>query len=125
MAEYLVDTYGAIEYLRNNQYYVKTLKSATSLYVTEFMLSELYYIILRENGEADAEKYFEAFSIYLTRTSESYIKEAMKLRLKLKRQKLDISYSDAIGYQIALSRNIKFLTGDSAFEKLPNVEFIK
>ena len=32
---------------------------------------------------------------------------------------------DAIGYTIAKSHGVKFLTGDKEFEKMANVEFIK
>ena len=51
------------------------------------------------------------------------IKEAALFRLQNK--KLDLSYVDALGYIVAKRHNVLFLTGDDAFEKLPNVEFVK
>jgi len=53
------------------------------------------------------------------------MKEAMKFRLKMKRKMKDLSYVDALGYQIANRMNIPFLTGDMAFEGVSNVEFVK
>ena len=37
----------------------------------------------------------------------------------------NMSYVDALGYAIAMRRKVKFLTGDMAFERLPNVEYAK
>ncbi|MFH0713264.1 MAG: PIN domain-containing protein [Candidatus Micrarchaeota archaeon] len=123
--KYVVDTYAVIEYIKGNKKYLEVLNEATSLHTTEFMLAELYYILLRETTEENADNYFERFAQYLTRTTESELKQAMRLRLKLKKQRFDISYTDAIGYQKALELNASFLTGDPAFENRPNVEFIK
>ncbi len=123
--EFVVDTYAAIEYFRGNENYFEAINRADKLYCTEFMLAELYYYYLKEANEETANKYFETFASFIEPINESEIKEAMKLRLKLKKQKLDISYSDAIGYQVAIDKQAKFLTGDAAFEKLPRVEFIK
>jgi predicted nucleic acid-binding protein len=47
----------------------------------------------------------------------------MKFRLKEKAKRL--SYVDAIGYQLALEKNAKFLTGDKEFKGMKNVEFVK
>ena len=55
---------------------------------------------------------------------EKILKNAMKFRLRLQREKEKISYVDAIGYQYALENNLKFVTSDPAFKKLENAEFI-
>ena len=49
----------------------------------------------------------------------------MVKRKELKNKGLNISYVDAVGYQVARERKIKFLTGDEAFRDLPDVEFVK
>jgi len=36
-----------------------------------------------------------------------------------------LSYVDALGYTIAKAHNLRFLTGDAAFEGIANVEFVK
>ncbi len=123
--EFVVDTYAAIEYIRGNENYFEVINRADKLYCSQFMLAELYYYYLKEGNEETANKYFETFSSFNEQLYETDIKDAMKLRLKLKQRKLDVSYTDSIGYHLALKKKINFLTGDSAFEKLPNVEFIK
>lgn len=125
MDEYVVDTCSAIEYLSGSKKHLAVISSAVKLYVTEFMLAELYFVTQRDAGEEAAEKYFEVFAAFLERTPENSIKEAMKLRHRLKLKGLRTSYADALGYQKALEKNAKFLTGDGAFKNLPNVEFIQ
>ena len=39
--------------------------------------------------------------------------------------KKDISMTDCIGYFLAKSLGIKFLTGDKEFENMKDVEFVK
>ncbi|MBI4210359.1 MAG: hypothetical protein HY544_02525 [Candidatus Diapherotrites archaeon] len=55
--------------------------------------------------------------------NESVIIEANGFRKENKRLKMP--YIDCLGYAIARSRGIKFLTGDNAFKGLENVEFVK
>ena len=40
-------------------------------------------------------------------------------------KKKDLSYIDALGYNMALKNKIPFLTGDKEFKDLPNVIFVK
>jgi hypothetical protein len=49
----------------------------------------------------------------------------MKFRLKMKKKKKALSYVDALGYTIANRMKIRFLTGDIAFEDVPNVEYVR
>lgn len=44
---------------------------------------------------------------------------------KKRNKKWNISYADALGYAIAEQEGICFLTGDKAFERMQNVEFVK
>ena len=55
--------------------------------------------------------------------SDEEIKQANMF--KLLHKKRNISYIDCIGYNIALFRNVKFLTGDKQFADFSNVEFVK
>jgi len=54
--------------------------------------------------------------------SKGLIKAAMNFRLREKKRGL--SYADALGYQMALELNVTFLTSDSAFKGLANVNMI-
>ncbi len=56
---------------------------------------------------------------------DEYVKEAMKMRLRLKAGKTHLSYADALGYQLSKKLGMEFLTGDDAFKHLANVEFVK
>ena len=76
-------------------------------------------------GEKVAEEYFDDTKGYSIEFIDMDMKEAMKFRLKMKRKMKDLSYVDALGYQIANRMNIPFLTGDMAFEGVSNVEFVK
>jgi len=49
----------------------------------------------------------------------------MDLRLKMKRAGCNLSYADALGYSLSRKLRVKFLTGDSAFKGLPNVEYLE
>jgi hypothetical protein len=51
------------------------------------------------------------FSKYERDFGINEIKSGMRLRLRSKKRGLNISYSDGVGYDIALRSNIKFLTG--------------
>lgn len=124
MVEYVVDTCAAIEYLKANKKFVDKINSATKLHTTLHMLTELYFNSLKNNGEGMANRHFEAFARYFDVTTENEIKEAMKLRLEMKKQGAKASYADAISYQKAVEKKCKFLTGDGAFKNFENSEFI-
>jgi len=49
----------------------------------------------------------------------------MKKRLDRTRRKVNLSYADALGYEVAQRMGTKLLTGDEAFKGLENVEFVK
>ena len=51
------------------------------------------------------------------------MKNAMFFRLQNK--SLNLSYVDCIGYVLARSSGLKFLTGDIQFKDMSNVEFVK
>ncbi len=50
--------------------------------------------------------------------------KASRLRLELKKERKNLSLVD-LGYVIALRLGIPFLTGDKAFENMPNVGCVK
>ena len=57
-------------------------------------------------------------------TDEDYI-EASSFRLDQRRLGRNVSLVDTLGYVIANKLGIPFLTGDSAFKDLNNVEYVK
>ncbi|MBI4174112.1 MAG: PIN domain-containing protein [Candidatus Aenigmarchaeota archaeon] len=121
MVNYLFDTYALIEIVKNNPGYLKYLEENVT--TTRFNLVELLYIILAEQGKDAAKKAFEKFKNAVIDIPDEILLKAMEFRLKNKGKGL--SYVDCIGYVAAMENKLKFLTGDDAFEKMENVEFVK
>ncbi len=115
------DTYAIIEVIKGNPKYFKYLDFGVIL--NDFVLSELCYILIKLYDEKTAYAYVDKYSQFILRADTAVIKEAMKLKHDLRKNKL--SMTDCIGYVQAVKLNMKFLTGDKEFEKLPNVEFQK
>lgn len=119
---FFLDTYALYELALGNENYKEYFAGVESI-TTIMNLYELYYTLLRENLKLVAEDFFERFLPICVELEPKLVKEAALFRLQNK--KLDLSYVDALGYIVAKRHNALFLTGDDAFEKLPNVEFVK
>ena len=122
---YFADTYALIEILKGNPNYERY--SQEELITTEFNLLELAYALTRDFGEERALSVLKAVRAYVTLvkpTDEDYVK-ASRLRLELKKERKNLSLVDSLGYVIALRLGIPFLTGDKAFENMPNVGCVK
>lgn len=90
---------------------------------TRMNLMELYYILLTRHGKDTADRYYGPFVDYCVEISDDIIKKAMIFRSMMRKR--DLSYVDCLGYIIAGTKKVKFLTGDKQFKDLPNVEFVK
>jgi len=112
------------EYLRGNKAY-KQYFLGHELTTSILNLIELYYILLKDEDEDEADKSFLAFKQYETDFTDDDIRKAMKFRLLCKAKKENISYADAMGYIMAERLEAAFLTGDDAFEDKRRVEFVK
>ena len=84
---------------------------------------EVYYWILNNFGKEYADRFYDNAKKYCIEITDDIIKSATEFRAKNKSKNL--SYVDCIGYMIARSLNIKFLTGDMQFKNMENVEFVK
>ncbi|MGI0088385.1 MAG: hypothetical protein ACREBI_10600 [Nitrosotalea sp.] len=93
--------------------------------LTNLNLLEIFYRSLEQFGPKAASEILETFSKYLIDFGPEDIEGAMKMRLQLKRKGRDVSYADAVGYFISRKTGIKFLTGDSTFQGLRGVEYLK
>ena len=122
MDTYFFDTYAFFELLEGNPDYDK-YKNAIDIVTTKFNLMELHYGLLNRNGKEKADAtYYELLKL-ITEIDDNIIITANQFKLLLKKRKL--SYVDCLGYSIAITRGIKFLTGDKQFKDLENVEFVK
>lgn len=118
---YFWDSYAVIELIKGNINYVNY--SDYPIKITIFNIVEIYWFVLNEYGEERANKIFDDLKSSILKVNDEILKEAVKFRKGVYKNK-KISYADGIGYIAALKNNMKFLTGDKAFENLDNVEFV-
>lgn len=125
MTRYFLDTYALIEIAEKNHNFEKYTNAAISV-TSDLNLMETKYILIRNYGTVVSEpivSLFEKISIAPTRVD---LLNASDFKLKMKKENnVNVSYIDATGYEIAKRIEAKFVTGDKAFEKLENVEFVK
>jgi predicted nucleic acid-binding protein len=120
---FFYDSYAVLAYLSDNPKYRVFFEENDGI-LTKLNLMEICYRTLEVHGVQAAAQVVKAFAKYATDFGIADIEGAMKLRLKLKKKGLDISYADAMGYYLAKKSNIKFLTGDKYFKGLESVEFV-
>jgi len=120
---YFLDSYAIIEYLKGNTKFTKIIDN-DPIHTSDFQLMEVYYFGIKDVGEEEAEKYYEAFASVKVLIPEKTLKNAMKTRLEFQKKDCNVSYVDAIGYQYAVDNNLKFVTGDLAFKGLKSVEYL-
>lgn len=116
------DNYAFYEIINGNDNY-KKYQNGINIVTTKLNLMELHYGLILSYGKEIADKYYDLFVPFVIEINDEIIKLANEFRFQHKKKKL--SYVDCIGYTLANSRNIKFLTGDKEFEKMYNVEFVK
>ena len=119
---YFSDTYAFFEIFKNNPRY-NPYKKGVAIITTKLNLMELHYGILLAKGRDIADGYYDRYEKYAVSFDSETVKKAN--RLKADNRKKKMSYIDCVGYTLAKLRNVKFLTGDKAFEGLENVEFVK
>ncbi|MBI4415352.1 MAG: hypothetical protein HY557_00025 [Euryarchaeota archaeon] len=86
---------------------------------------ETYWALLRDGiSEEEATRIVESFESLLLDFSFPDIRAALALRLRWHRRGTRISYVDAIGYHLARSHGLRFLTGDPAFRGATGVTFL-
>lgn len=115
------DSYAFYEIIAENEDYKKYSKEI-GIVTTKLNLMELHYGLLLRYGKEQADKYYDFFAKYAVEITDEIIKMANELRVTFKKR--DLSYVDCIGYAIAKTMKIKFLTGDRQFKDLDNVEFV-
>jgi|SRR3989344_569844 len=122
MKAFFFDTYALYEIIEGNLNY-KQYAGKIVMITTRLNLMELHYGLLLKYGKDLSDNYYDELLGFAVGINDEIIKKANLFRANLKRR--DLSYVDCIGYIIAKSKNIKFLTGDKQFSDLDNVEFVK
>ncbi|MFH0870627.1 MAG: PIN domain-containing protein [archaeon] len=119
---YFFDTYALYSIVMGYPDYNK-YSEQVRIATSRMNLIELHYCLLRDFGKEVADIKFEHFKRFIIGISDDVIKNANEFRYRNKKKKL--SYVDCIGYVLARSRGMKFLTGDNAFKGMDGVEFVK
>ncbi len=122
MRSVFLDTYALFEIVLGNpafEQYDYDLQITT----TRLNLLELYYGLLCRYGRPVADYYYSHFLPYAAEFSDDAIKHAALFRQANAGKRL--SFIDCIGYAVAALAEVPFVTGDSAFKGMPNVEFVK
>jgi len=118
---YFFDSYALFALMKGDPNYA--LYGEHPIVMTVFNLVEFYFCALRDFGEAQAKALYARVQDCIVEIPEDVVFEAMSLRLKEKKKRL--SYADCVGYCYARKNNLVFLTGDTAFEKMAGVEFVR
>ena len=118
---YFFDSYALIEVIKGNKNYEKY--ETTNPICTILNLFELHQYFLKEFNKQTADFWIKKFDYKLLEITKGDIIKASDFRF-LHRKK-ELSSIDCIGYILAKKHNLKFLTGDSDFEKIENAEFVK
>ena len=116
---YFFGTYALFELIRGKPKYEKYINCKGIL--TIFNLAELNYNLKKEMTKKQADDYINKYKDFLVTVTLNDIQEAMDPKTKRR----NLSIPDAIGYTIAKRFQVKFLTGDSDFIDLSNVEFVQ
>ena len=118
---FFFDTYAFYEIIKENQYYAKYLTK--KIVTSKLNLFELTFIFLKENNFDLALSSLDSYYPFVNDFDREVIIAAVRLKKNL--NKRDVSMTDCVGYVMAKQLGIKFLTGDSAFESMENVEFVR
>jgi len=119
--DYLFDTYAIIELFEGNKAY-ETYKDSP-VYTTLLNLGEFCYYLLKKGvPKAEIDYWHATLSSRCVEIDALIIKEAMEFKFKNKKKRF--SFIDCVGYVAAKRNDLLFLTGDSEFDGLENVEFV-
>jgi predicted nucleic acid-binding protein len=124
MATFFADTYAIVEFLKGSPEYLP-YKDAV-LVTTEFNLCEFAYAVLRDYPDTAQEICSQVrHGMRLSHPGDRDYLRAARMRRLYARQGRKFSLIDCVGYSVAESLSIPFLTGDREFEGLPGVEYVK
>lgn len=121
---YFLDTFAMMEYAAGNPRYKRYFESKP-MFTSLMNLTELYYHALGDGGEDAAQRLYLGFRGYSVDLQEADVFSGMKFRVRMKASGKEVSYVDALGYAMAERLGVPFLTGDTAFKEIRNVEFVR
>ncbi|MCA1917029.1 type II toxin-antitoxin system VapC family toxin [Methanospirillum hungatei] len=124
MSSFFADTYALIEIIKGKPVYFEYSQGA--LATTEFNLYECAYAISRDYPDKALDICSQIRNhVHLYHPNDIDYLNASLIRRKMNGNGKTLSLIDALGYTIALSLKIPFLTGDREFSDIENVLFIQ
>ena len=127
---FVLDSFALIGYLENEAFSArieKLLKQARQgeiqIYLHALHLGEVYYIILREQGQNLAELAYARIKAFPLRYIDIIDEDLLRTAARLKAN-YPISYADSFAASLAIIHNSYLLTGDPEFKKLEKKETI-
>lgn len=128
---FFYDSYAVLAFISGEKAYAKYFiddnddSAQSSGVLTKLNLMEVYFRAAKLHGHPAAKQIIDRFSRYLVDFDIDDIAGSMKLRVELMEKRTGLSYVDALGYYLARKMQIPFLTGDSYFNGLEGVRFVK
>ena len=121
MRSLFFDSYAFFEIMEGNKNYKPYLEDV-AIITTRLNLMELHYGLLIKFNKRVAADNFRELMKFCVDIDDDLIIASNEFRAAHKGKNL--SYIDTIGYTLAKSRGVRFLTGDRQFKDLENVEFV-
>ena len=119
--KYLGDTCALAGIMRGEKNYKKYTDDI--IFTTEQNVQELHHLFIKTNKKEFARRCMFFWLQFITPLTVKSIEKASYLKLHRKKDKL--SYTDCIGYEMAKTLGIKFLTSDTKFKNMDHVEFVE
>ena len=116
-----LDTYALVEISKGNPKFSILLNK--DFVIADLTMAEFYALLYEEHDEKTADYWHSKLESYCRPVSRSILIKALKYRVDNKKENLSIF--DCMGYIFSLENNLRFVTGDKAFEYKEGVEFIK
>ncbi len=123
IAKYVFDSYAMFAYLEGEtgaEKVAKILKDALNgkaeIFMSVINWGEIYYIILREQGESTAKLYLktiERYPIIIVEIAKELTLQAAKIKAFNK-----MSYADAFAVALSINKKAKLVTGDEEFQSV-------
>ena len=124
MPDLFADSFALVAYLEGNPRYLRIFEQR-KIVTSALNVLEVYATLLRRIDAAEAREIaMTLLTLALPLPSEVAL-SAAEFRHAMRRRKRDCSYVDAWGYAAAVHLGVRFLTGDTAFRGLQNVEFVR
>ena len=121
---FVLDSYALIGYLENESFsdriqqaLTQAKKGALRLYFHAIHIGEVYYIILREQGQSVADLAYSRIKALPIKRIDLIDEELLLTAAGLK-ARYPISYADSFAAALAMLNNCPLLTGDPEFESL-------